>query len=58
MDNAFDSTDRATPDFILFGTGFFGFLLGVGGVVVASPAAASTGGLILLLAIAAFQLRP
>jgi len=54
----FDSTDRTAGDFILFGTGFLGFLLASAGVIVASPAAAVTGGLILLVAIASFQLRP
>jgi len=58
MQDSFDSTDRTAPDFILFGTGFLAFLLGVGGVVVASTATAIFGALLLLAAIAAFQLRP
>ena len=57
MDN-FDSTDRTAPDFILFGMGFLGFLISTTGVVVESTGVAVAGGVLLLLAIASFQLRP
>ncbi len=58
MDNSFDSTDRTALDFALFGTGFVGFLIAATGVVVASVGAAVAGGLILLVAISCFRLRP
>lgn len=58
MDNAFDSTDRTATDFFLFGTGFVGFLIGTTGVVVASVGTAVAGGLILVVAVSCFRLRP
>ncbi len=57
MDTNVDSTDRGPGDYILFGLGFTGFLLGTGGVVVASLPAAVTGGVLFLLAVACFGLR-
>ena len=54
----FDSTDRKAADFILFGMGFCGFLLGATGVVIASTGAAVLGLVLLLFSIASFQLRP
>ncbi len=58
MGTSFESSERTAPDFILFGTGFVGFLVGTTGVVVASVGTAVAGALILLVAIASFQLRP
>jgi hypothetical protein len=58
MEDSFDSTDRSPTDFLLFATGFFGFVLGATGVVVASPATALIGGLMMILAVAAFLVRP
>ncbi len=58
MGTAFESNERTAPDFILFGTGFVGFLVGVTGVVVGSAGTAIAGAVILLVAIASFQLRP
>ncbi len=52
-----DSTDRGPGDYILFALGFIGFLLGAGGVVIASLSAAVIGGLLFLFAVACFGLR-
>jgi hypothetical protein len=51
MDPYSDSSERGTTDFILFGLGFIGFLLGVGGIIVSSIGCALGGGLLLLMVI-------
>ncbi len=58
MDNSCESTDRTATDFFLFGTGFVGFLIGATGVVVGSVGTSLAGGLILLIAVSCFRLRP
>ncbi len=57
MDTYVDSTDRGTGDYILFALGFIGFVVGTGGVVVASLPAAVVGGALLLLVVGCFGLR-
>jgi hypothetical protein len=58
MEDSFDSTDRSPVEFLLFALGFFGFVLGASGVVVASPAVAILGLLMMILTVAAFLIRP
>jgi hypothetical protein len=52
-----DSTDRGPVDYFLFGLAFTGFLLGVGGVILSSPATAIFGLLLMLACIAALGAR-
>ena len=58
MEEFFDSTDRRPADFLLFALGFIGFVLGATGVVVASPATAILGLLMMILTVASFLVRP
>jgi hypothetical protein len=58
MDANYDSTDRKPGDYVLFALAFLGFIIGVGGVVVASIPAAFTGLVLMLLSILGYQLRP
>ncbi len=57
MEKSFDSTDRGPGDFVLFGLGFLGFVVGVAGVAVASPGSAVAGLVLLLVSVTSFQLR-
>ena len=52
-----DSTDRGPVDFVLFGLAFVGFLLGLGGVILSSLAAAIFGLFLLLVSIGALGAR-
>jgi hypothetical protein len=58
MDTHYDSTDRTPSDYFLFALAFLGFMIGVGGVVVASAPAAFTGFILMLLSILSYALRP
>lgn len=53
-----DSTDRTAAEYVLFALGFIGVWVAVVGVVVAAPAVAVAGGLLLLLAALGFRLVP
>jgi hypothetical protein len=46
-----DAGERNATDLFLFGLAFLGFLIGSGGAVMASPALAVSGGLLLLVAL-------
>jgi hypothetical protein len=52
-----DSTDRGPVDFVLFGLAFIGFLLGLGGVILSSLAAAIFGLFLLLGSLGALGAR-
>ncbi len=54
MDANSESTDRTVADYVLFAFAFFGFLLGISGVIVSAPVAAVIGLMILLLSILSF----
>jgi len=58
MDANYDSTDRQPADYVLFALPFLGFIIGLGGVVVASIPAAFTGLVLMLACILSYQLRP
>ncbi|PWU09335.1 MAG: hypothetical protein C5B50_27565 [Verrucomicrobia bacterium] len=52
-----ESTDRNGADYLKFGLGFLGTLLGVGGVILASVFLALGGAIIVLLSILALRDR-
>lgn len=52
-----DSTDRGPVDFVLFGLAFVGFLVGLGGAILASLASAIFGVFLMLVSIAALGAR-
>src|SRR5262249_22289337 len=54
MDDYSDAVERGPVDFFLFAMGFFGFILGVTGVILTSPVCAGIGGIVLLLAVWSF----
>ena len=56
MEDYFDSTTRGPVDYVLFGMGFIGVILGAAGVIVESVAAAVAGFALLLLVVCAFRL--
>ncbi len=58
MEAHVDPDERTPGDYLLFICGFIGFLVGVGGVIAASPLAAFMGAVILLLAVLSFRLFP
>jgi hypothetical protein len=58
MDTNYDSSDRKPADFVLFALAFLGFVIGAGGVVIASPPAAFTGFALMLVCIVAYLFGP
>jgi hypothetical protein len=58
MDDFPDSTDRTVGDYLLFALGFIGFLIALLGVLVGWAGTGISGGLILLLCVYGFRLRP
>ena len=54
MDTRFDSTDRATGDFVRFALGFVAFMLSAGGMILGSAPTAVTGGVVLVLCVLSF----
>ncbi len=58
MDSRFESTDRQTTDFVLFGLTFLGFLIGATGLILGCAGCAVAGAALMVLCIAAFGLRP
>lgn len=55
--NYYDSTDRNSTDYTLFGLGFIAVLIGATGIVINSPALATLGLLLLLAVIAGVAIR-
>jgi len=51
------SDERTTTDLILFAIGFVAFLIGAGGIAVASAPADVLGAILLLLVVFCFSLR-
>lgn len=57
MGNNLVSPERTPTEFLLFALGFIGFLIWVGGIVIASPGAAVSGTILLLLVVFSFSLH-
>jgi hypothetical protein len=55
MARLYDSTDRCPGEYIRFALGFIGFIIGAGGVMVASLPAAVLGAIILVGVVASFS---
>jgi S-ribosylhomocysteine lyase LuxS involved in autoinducer biosynthesis len=51
----FESNDRRVVDYVLFALGFRGFMLGMSGVILASPAGAVTGFFMLLFSLLCYS---
>jgi hypothetical protein len=57
MDPYSELSERSPGDLVLFGIGFFAYILAMTGVIISSVALAVLGGVVFLVTVCAFAVR-